>query len=112
MFRNCGSSTKPFEFEINSNKLLIHLKMVLRTQITLKVIQENELCDMFPDDNIDAVKVLGIRTGQETRVFATYNFSIYSLLVVYKNGQRKVVECQADSNEFQKYLPYLDVDNK
>ncbi len=110
VFRNCGSSTKPFGFEVGENKVLIHLKMYLRTVVTSKVLQDEDMSNLFPDENIATVKVLGIRTGQETRVFATYNFSIYSLLITYKNGKKQVVECQADSNEFQKYLPYLDTD--
>ncbi len=110
VFRNFGSSTKPFDFEVGEEKLLIHLKMYLRTTITSQILKEDDICDIFPDENIETVKVLGIRTGQETRVFATYNFSIYSLLITYKNGKKQVVECQADSSEFQKYLPYLDAD--
>ena len=59
---------------------------------------------------IKSVKILGTRTGEETRVFATYNFTIFSLLVKYTDGSKEVIDCKSGSTEFEKYLPYLDND--
>ncbi len=63
------------------------------------------------EDKIVAVKILGTRTGKETRVLATYNFTIYSFLVLYENGKRDVIECKKDSNEFNELIKHIDVKN-
>lgn len=56
---------------------------------------------------IERVHVLGIRTAEQTKVFATYNSSIYSILIIYDNGEREIAEC--DIKEMEKYLNYIDV---
>ncbi len=53
------------------------------------------------------VKVVGERTAHETKVLATYNSTIYCLLVVYQNGSRELIEC--DTKGMKKYLPYIEV---
>lgn len=58
--------------------------------------------------NIKKVKVLGIRSVEQTKLFATYNASLYSLLILYEDGSRDLVECE--SKELQKkYLAYIEV---
>lgn len=59
---------------------------------------------------IKKVKVLGIRTAEETGVFATWNFTMYSVLIIYDNGKREVVECKSDSKLFKDLLPYMDAE--
>lgn len=65
-----------------------------------------------PEREIDKVKVLGTRTGAETRVLATYNFTVYSLMIIYKDGGQEAVECTYNSKLFRKLLPYFDTENK
>ena len=62
---------------------------------------------MFNSKQIQAVKVLGVRTAEQTRVLATYNSSVYCCLVLYSDGSREIVEC--DTKEMKKYLPYIIV---
>ena len=57
---------------------------------------------------IKTVQVIGTRTGAETRVFATYNFTVYSLMIIYEDETREVVECEADSAEFNRLMPYIN----
>lgn len=62
-----------------------------------------------PEREITTVDVLGMRAGEETRILATYNFTVYSLMITYADGEREVVECQSDSSIFKKLLPYINV---
>lgn len=59
----------------------------------------------FGKKEINAVTVLGVRTSEQTKVLATYNMTIYCLLVEYKDGSRKVVEC--GTGEMAPYLPFI-----
>ena len=61
-----------------------------------------------PEREIKSVDVLGTRTGEETRILATYNFTIYSLMIIYADGEREVIDCQSDSLIFKKLLPYIN----
>lgn len=63
------------------------------------------------EDKIVTVKILGTRTGEETRILATYNFTIYSFLVLYESGKRDVIECKKDSDEFNELIKYIDIKN-
>ena len=56
---------------------------------------------------IKAVKVLGVRTGEQTKVLATYNSSVYCMLVEYADGSRKIVECE--TGEMGQYLPFISM---
>ena len=56
---------------------------------------------------IRCVVVLGVRTAEQTKVIATYNSTVYCLMVEYENGSRNLVEC--DTKEMKKYLPYVYV---
>ena len=54
------------------------------------------------------VKVLGVRTAHETKVLATYNSSVYCILIEFDDGHRELKECE--TNEMSKYLKYIDMD--
>lgn len=58
-------------------------------------------------DKIKSVTVLGTRTGEQTKIFGTYNFTIYSFLVEYESGKREAVECEADSAQFKELIMYV-----
>lgn len=60
-----------------------------------------------PPKHIERVHVLGIRTAEQTKVFATYNSSVYSILVIYDTGEREILEC--DIKEMNKYINYIIV---
>lgn len=63
-------------------------------------------------DKIKTVQLLGTRTGEETRVLATYNFTLYSFLVIYESGKREVVECKNGSDDFNELIKYIKVKNE
>ena len=46
---------------------------------------------------ISKVKLLGMRTAQQTMTFSTVNFSIYSFWVVYENGATKTIEVSPEN---------------
>lgn len=58
-------------------------------------------------DKIKSVTVLGTRMGEQTKIFGTYNFTIYSFLVEYESGKREAVECEADSTQFKELIMYV-----
>ena len=54
------------------------------------------------------VKCLGVRTQHETKVFFTYNSTIYCIVVEYTDGSRELLELEA--KKMGKYLEYIDMD--
>lgn len=59
-------------------------------------------------NEIQKVKLLGIRTAEETKIMSTHNFSIFCLLVQYADGTRELIECEA--KDFQnKYMKYIEM---
>lgn len=61
-----------------------------------------------PQREIAAVKVLGVRTAEETRALATYNSTMYCLLVAYEDGGRELVEAYA--KDMGKYIDYISME--
>lgn len=57
--------------------------------------------------SISVVKVLGVRTAEETKVMATYNSTVYCILIVYSDDSRELLE--VDSRSMKKYLAYIEV---
>lgn len=57
---------------------------------------------------INRIKVLGVRTEVDMRLFWHVNYGVYCLLVEYANGDRKLIEVRFD--KMDKYVPYLDID--
>lgn len=61
-----------------------------------------------PEKKIQKVKLLGIRTAEQTKVFSTINSSMYCMIVLYTDGTKELVECE--SKEFQaKYLNFVEM---
>ena len=60
-----------------------------------------------PKKEIAKVKVLGIRTSEQTKVLATYNSTMYSILVEYVDGTRVLKEL--NSFEMKEYLQYIEM---
>lgn len=55
------------------------------------------------------VKVLGVRTAEETKVLATYNSTIYCLLLLYTDNTREVIECDAKTLMSRNYHYYINM---
>lgn len=49
--------------------------------------------------------VLGVRSAEQTKVLATYNSTMYSLLVEYSDGSREIMEL--DAKEMKPYLKLI-----
>lgn len=61
-------------------------------------------------DKIKSVTILGTRTGEQTKILGTYNFTIYSFLVEYESGKREVIETEANSEQFNDLIKYIKMD--
>lgn len=114
-FKNFGSKTKSFEFEVSENKIGIKLQMVFRTIISSFILSDLEIKKIMTGNNllskeVKAVKILGTRTGMETRILGTYNFTIYSMLILYDNGEKEVIECDSNSDRFKELIQHVDID--
>ena len=59
---------------------------------------------------ISRVKLLGIRTAEQTKVLATYNSTLYCFLVEYDNGDRAILEYHAGDKEIKELLYMIDMD--
>lgn len=53
------------------------------------------------------VKVLCVRAAEETKVMATYNSTLYCLMVVYDDGSRELSE--VNSAQMKRYLQYIQI---
>lgn len=62
---------------------------------------------LLSNNDIKCVVVLGVREGEQTKVLATYNSTVYCLMIEYMNGTRELVECE--TKEMKKYLRYIYV---
>lgn len=58
--------------------------------------------------SIRRVKVLGVRTAEDTKLLATVNSTIYCVLIEYSDGERELNEIGAA--KMGKYLPYISMD--
>ena len=62
---------------------------------------------LFAKKEISRVKVLGVRTAQETKVLATWNSTIYCVIVEYTDGSRELKELNA--KEMSKLIQYIPI---
>ena len=62
---------------------------------------------MFGVSSISRVRVLGVRTAENTKILTTVNSTIYCCLIEYRNGTRELMELNA--KEMKKYLSYIVV---
>ena len=60
-----------------------------------------------PIKQIERVRVLGVRTAEQTKVLATYNSSIYCILILYSNGMKELRE--VNTKEMDKYIQYINI---
>lgn len=63
---------------------------------------------IFTSKKIVRTLIVGVRMAQDTKVFATYNYGMYSFVVEYDNGSREIVEVKGNDPKAKEYLMYLD----
>lgn len=63
---------------------------------------------IFTSKKIVRTLIVGVRMAQDTKVFATYNYGMYSFVVEYDNGSREIVEVKGNDPKVKEYLMYLD----
>lgn len=61
-----------------------------------------------PPKEINRVKLLGLRKMDNSGALATYNSTLYSLLIEYTDGSRELKELVG--KDMQKYLMYINMD--
>lgn len=66
----------------------------------------NDLKNPKPPEGLERVKVLGVRTAEETKVMATYNSTIYCCLLIFADGHRELIE--TNGNGMKTYLPFIE----
>ena len=57
--------------------------------------------------SIAKAKLLGIRTAQQTKALATYNFSVYSFWVEYTDGSTETLELSSDDKRAKPLIDRL-----
>ena len=63
----------------------------------------------YPEEDIVKARIVGVRTAEDTKVLATYNYGIYSVLIKYKDGTVELAEEQFDSAGMKILLKFMDV---
>lgn len=59
---------------------------------------------------IRRAKIIGVRTGTETKGLMNYNFGIYSFLIEYTDGSLGVREVQLGKPDMAELLAYVEYD--
>ena len=65
------------------------------------------LSSMYNGKKVAVVKVIGVRTAEQTKVLGTYNFGIYSFLVQYEDGSVEIVEEQLKSPGMKTLMQFV-----
>lgn len=63
--------------------------------------------DEYNGKKLARVMFLGVRTAEQTKVMATYNYGIYSFLVEFTDGTRGVFEEQLGSVGMNKLINFI-----
>lgn len=62
------------------------------------------------EKKIAKVKLLGVRTTEQTKVLGTYNSTMYCFLIEYTDGSREIAEHEAKEKEIKELLHYINMD--
>ena len=60
---------------------------------------------------ISKVKLLGVRTAEQTKVLGTVNSTLYCFLVEYTDGDRAILEYGPSDKEINELLYKIDMDS-
>lgn len=63
----------------------------------------------FRHKEVEKAKIVGVRTAEQTKIMATYNFGIYSVLVKFVDGSVELAEVKYDSPEMKTLVNFMDV---
>lgn len=64
--------------------------------------------DEYDNKTLARVKCVGVRTAEQTKVLATYNYGIYSFLVEFTDGSRGIYEEQLGSVGMKKLINFIE----
>lgn len=64
--------------------------------------------DIYNGKKVERVKVIGVRTAEQTKVLGTYNFGIYSFLVEYEDGSVEIAEEQMKSPGMKTLMQFVE----
>lgn len=64
-----------------------------------------------PKKEIRRVKIIGVRTAEDTKTLWTVNYGVYSFLIEYTDGSLGIREAQANSNDAANLLQYVNFDD-
>lgn len=64
--------------------------------------------DIYNGKRVVRVKVIGVRTAEQTKVLGTYNFGIYSFLVEYEDGSVDIAEEQMKSPGMKTLMRFVE----
>ncbi len=101
-----------WQFGISMTAVILVVIAIIATIKLLKKGSKNKAEEMISEEQEEKIvtaSIIGTRTGEQTKVFATYNFTIYSFLVVYESGRKEVIECENGKGRFNELIQYVDV---
>lgn len=64
--------------------------------------------NLYNGKKVQRVKVIGVRTAEETKIMATYNYGVYSFLVQYEDGTVEIAEEQMKSAGMKTLLRFVE----
>ena len=66
--------------------------------------------DQFKPKEIVAAKIVGVRTAEDTKVLSTWNYGVYSFLVMYEDGTLNVLESKPGDKNWQTLMDVIKFD--
>lgn len=67
------------------------------------------MSDTYNGMNVVYARIVGVRTAQDTKVLATYNYGVYSILVQYDTGEVELVEEKFGSAGLKTLVKYMQL---
>ena len=64
--------------------------------------------NLYNGKRVARAKVIGVRTAEQTKIMATYNYGVYSLLVQYEDGSVEIVEEEINSRGMKTLLQFIE----
>lgn len=113
-FKSLGEKSKKMSFEVNTIDLEINYKRIFKRSIIIRELTSETLEKVINQNYkrqavIKKVRILGERRSGNSR-----EYSLYSVLVIYKDGKKDRLELRGDSKLFkdlQRYMSDKEIEN-
>lgn len=107
-FKSWGEKTKTMSFEVNSTNVEINFKRTFKSSVEIRPLSTETLDRIIKQNyqkltGIKNVKILDVYKSDDVR-----EYPLYSLLVIFKDGNRENLNLRGNSKLFKDLQIYID----